>query len=250
MPIPVQTLVNRINFELDAEGSDRYTFDRDHIYAINAAQQWLVGLFNALFSEKKVTEEYLRELVYTKCWRTSNLSRFAFNPADVGHNLWSVISIFPDISYTGSVTAQPDAWVSVYQPNLIFSDSDQQAKRLTAEEWNERNRNVFMSGSKELNWADYTEYGYLNFNNYNPALTYPIELAISPNFNNGYLAMTYLKYPTDVTAIGDNVEFPLSLTDMLVNKALQFISIKQGDENATLFKLTSAELDKILKIIV
>ena len=79
MSISVQTIVNRCNALLDAEGSDHYKFDKDYIHAINTAQVWLVGLYNKLFGEKKVSEESLTELTVVRVFKVSKYSRISFS---------------------------------------------------------------------------------------------------------------------------------------------------------------------------
>ena len=79
MPILVQTVIDRCNALLDAEGSDHYTFDKDFIHAINNAQVWLTNLYNRLFGEKKVSEESLVELTVTRIFKTSLYSRLSFS---------------------------------------------------------------------------------------------------------------------------------------------------------------------------
>ncbi len=61
--IAVQTVVDRMIFGLDAEGSDRYTFENDFKPAINSSVEWLQAVFNQAFADKKLTEENLRDLV-------------------------------------------------------------------------------------------------------------------------------------------------------------------------------------------
>jgi len=249
--ISVQAIVDRMNFELDSEGSDRYIFERDHLPAINAAQDWLVSLFNTAFAENKLSEESLRELTRTRVWITSNRSTFAFDAAAVGDYLWTVLAVFPEITYSGVLEAQPSLTKPVYCTVVVFLDSTEQAKRITIEEYTEMKRSPFMAGSEILGWADYKEYAYVNFMDYDTAgvLTDPVELRIAPAINNLPVAMSYLKYPTTITLITDDIEFPQTLTDLIVNKALQFIALKQGDENATLYKLTSSEIGTLIGLM-
>ena len=248
--ISVQTIVDRINFELDAEGSDRYVFDRDHKPAINASQDWLVSLFNAAFAENKLSEESLRELTRTKIWITSNRSRFAFDASSVKHSLWTVLAVFPTITYTGSLSTQSNLAQSVYCDSAIYLSSTKQAKRITVEELNEMGENPFMAGSNLLGWADYSEYAYVDFMEYDSTLADPEEIAISPTTNNTPIAMAYIKIPETITLVTDSIEFPTTLTDMIVNKALQFISMKQGDDTALLYKLTEQELNTLIKLMI
>lgn len=79
MSISAQTIVNRCNALLDAEGSDHYNFSKDYIHAINNAQVWLVNLYNRLFGEKRVSEESLTELTVVRVFKASKYSRLSFS---------------------------------------------------------------------------------------------------------------------------------------------------------------------------
>ena len=60
--IAVSTVIERMQAILDAEGSTRYTFDRDYKPAINYAIEYYCSVFNSAFGNNKLTEENLREL--------------------------------------------------------------------------------------------------------------------------------------------------------------------------------------------
>ena len=92
--ISVQTVVTRMESVLDAEDSDRYTFERDFRTAINSSVEWLQSVFNRAFADKKLTEEDLKELVKVVVFQTNQFSRFYLDHVD--DSIWSVLRINPE----------------------------------------------------------------------------------------------------------------------------------------------------------
>lgn len=253
MPILAQTLVNRMNAKLDGEGSERYLFDQDFKPAINGAIEVIVTMLNEAFAEKKLTPEALRELVKVKVWNTNAYSRFSYSDTDTGHPLWSILAIYPKPE-----TAPPASGIKItnkseskFRPNLSFVRSKYSAKRLTLEEWNINEENIFSPGNITLA-GGLLEYAYLDPADYT-STTYQgnpgqIEITIRPEINNELVAMAYLKYPNNVTVIGDSIEFPQSLTDLIVDICLNQISYKQGD-STTLFSVTKDSINRLVALI-
>ena len=87
MAIQVSEIKKRVLAALDAEGSERYTFDQDIKPNLNSAIEILTTWFNEAFAEKKLTPENLREISYTRIWKASYYSRVAFNAVQVGHEM-------------------------------------------------------------------------------------------------------------------------------------------------------------------
>ena len=102
MPIPYLTITSQLASALDAENSQRYTDNEDFIPAINYAIDYVTIAFNSIFSQKKLSEEVLKELTYVKVWQASLLSRVAFDSVKVGMDLWSILAIYPKCSTTTS----------------------------------------------------------------------------------------------------------------------------------------------------
>lgn len=234
--ILVQEIANRILSALDSEDSDRYLFDQDLKPSINGAVEDLVTMINQAFGEKKLSAENFRELLYVGIWQANSYSRVAFNSQDVGHELWTIDAIYPKPEVNKRVTTFPtqNNSVSKYRPDLSFVKSTQAAKRLTFEEWNENAQNLFSPGNTLLTGA-MAEYAYLDAANYSsttyPSSTDKIEWTIRPDIPNQLVAIAYLKYPTPVTLISDSLEFPKSLTDLIVDLALNKIGYKQGTQS-------------------
>lgn len=238
---------------LDDEGSERYLFDQDFKPSINGGIENLISLINKAFAENKLSAEKLIDLINTKVWKANSYSRFAFNSTEVGHELWTVLAIYPKPIVNRKdfvVSSSTNNSVSVYMPNLSFIQSGKAAKRLTFEQWNENENNVFMAGNNILK-GSLQEYAYLDAANYT-STTYTgssdkPEWTIRPSVANGLVAMAYLRYPTPVSAIGDSIEFPKSLTDLIVNFALNKIAYKQGTQS--LYVASAQDIATLVKAI-
>jgi len=250
--IPVQEVVDLMKFELDAEGSERYLFDLDFKPAINLSIKWLVFVLNRAFEENKFSGESLRDLIKTRVWVANNFSRIKFDNAATGDELWSYLAVHPEptIYPTGSLPpALANDYTSAFQPNISYVKSKYSANKLTVEKWNESAGNVFEPGNT-ITTGSLKSYAYLTEINYSNATNYlqEKEIEIRPDISGQFVAMTYLKTPNDVALIGDSIEFPASMTALFVQKALNFISTKQGDKT-TLFTVTEMDVARLIKTI-
>ena len=250
--ISAQSVVDRMKSVLDAEGSDRYLFEQDFKPAINSAIDWLVAVFNSAFSDKKLSEEDLRELVKVTIWQSNNYSRIHFNETLLGYKIWSILAVIPEPVVIPLTTppqlVSPDK--SVFRGDLSFVDSYYSAKRLTIEEWNENRQNVFASGNESL-LNGLKTYSYLGHANYGSS-TYNAggeEIQIRPSVAGNFVAVTLLKNPSKVSLITDNVEFPETIMDLLFQKALNFIAYKQGDQT-NLYSVTSQDVNTLVKLMI
>lgn len=252
MSILVQEIVNRSNSALDAEGSERYLFDQDFKPAIRFAQEWVVSVLNKAFDVNKISGESLRELVKIGIWQTNSYSRIAFNETVVGSKLWSILALYPNPVITPfrtplSLTNKAE---SRFMADLSYVSGKSCTNRLTLEQWNDNEKNVFMPGNNVLS-GDLVEFSYLNFVDYsstsynNPGL---FEIEIRPSVANKFVGMAYLKKPSEVNLITDSIQFPESLTDIITEQTLKFISIKQGDQT-TLYMVTERDIARITSLI-
>lgn len=255
MPILVQTVHDRILSKLDAEGSDRYTFPQDTKFAINSAMEILITWCNSAFGEKKLSPESLRELVKVKVWQASQYSRVAFNSSDVGHDFWTIFGVFPKIEANRNVTGSTldNKSESKFRPDISFLKSIKSAKRLTFEEWNQNTQNAFMPGNTILT-GSLAEYSYLDFadytsTSYNAGGKDKVEISVRPDIPGELVALAYLKYPNQVANIGDSIEFPTSLTELIVEIACNQISWKQGDAT-NLYSVSSQNINRLISLIV
>lgn len=252
MPIPVQEIVNRGAAALDAEGSERYLFDQDYKPAINYANEWMVAAINKVFGVTKISGESLRELVKIKVFQANNYSRVAFDSAAVGHKLWSILAIYPEpvTAPFYNPTPNPNLALSQYMPGLSHISGRACTNRLTLEQWNDNQKNVFAPGNNTLT-GDLNEYGYLDFADYSSssyANAGVFEIEVRPTVANKLISLAYIKKPSDVALITDSVEFPDTMLDLILEKMLNYISWKQGD-NTTLYLVTDRDIARLSSLM-
>ena len=250
--IPVQDIVNICTSALDAEGFQRYEWDRDFKPAIEYSQNWMVSAFSSILGTKKFPEENLSDLIYNRIFVTNQFSRFGFSYPSLGV-IWSIlnIGINPTI-YPNTSIAQPDPTKSVYSPSHSFVKAYKSASRITAEEINENRLNPFAKGNEVTTCAELKEYGYKLYTNYeggyDPSTTTDkTEIEIIPTYANSVLSLEYIKQPSEITLITDSVEFPTVLTDLFVVKTLQFLSYKRNE--GTLTQATQAEINNLIALM-
>lgn len=250
--ISVQTVVDRLKSVLDAEGSDRYTFNEDFKPAINSSVEWLQAVFNKAFADNKLTEENLKDLIRVSVFQTNIFSRVYLNQATLGTSVWSILRVNPEptVYPDGSPLTVTNDNNSLYRPDLAFVKSKYSAKRLSLEKWDENSENIFEAGNTFMS-NKFKSYAYLNFVNSSSSNYIPggAEIEIRPEIPKQYVAITYLKYPTPISSITDSIEFPESLINLVYGKAANFISIKQGDQTS-LYSVTTRDVEMLVKLMI
>lgn len=244
--IAVADIVNNLKSHLDAEGSDYYTFEQDYKYAINRSIDFVTGLFNAAFAEKKLSEENLRELLTVRIYKATQASTLKFSAA-ASDQIWSVTSIFPKpITSPTKTVAEVAAMNEGLIPDVFFTDSEHDAKRLTQEQWSKGRLNLFSHGNTTLTGSLVT-YAFLNFARY--GTTTDKEIAIRPSVAGELVGVGILSYPTHITSEADSIQFPQVLTNMITDKALFYIAYKQGDQtNAA--AISDKEVKELISLMV
>lgn len=251
--IQAQELRNALSHALDAEGSDHYTDTMDYIPAMNAACKWLTSVVNAALGQDKLGEEFFRDISYSGVFMTNNNSRVSLNifPSEV----WSILAIYvdPQTETDPSIPAPatPDTTQSYYLPNLIHVFSSLDCKRLSLEQWANNAVNPFEHGydgdqlCNDLKW-----YAYLNPINYRSsgAMSKMQEIEIRPKSPNEKVTVFWAKKPGNINAITDTIDFPSSVFQLLFNKALNYISYKQGD-NTTIYSVTTQDIQDLVNLL-
>lgn len=239
--------------KLDAENSDRYTFDQDTKFAISSALEIIISIFNSAFAENKLSPESLKEITFVKIWQLNAYSRFAYNKSDTGHSIWTVIGIYPKPVVNKGVSSVPvlDKSKSKYRGDLSFVSSEKSCKRLNFEEWNTNTKNVFMPGNNILK-GELADYAYLDAADYTSS-SYAgnidkVEFQIRPDIPNELVALAYLKYPNQVSVLSDFIELPENLTTMIVDVALHNLAYKMGDQTS-LYAVTDRSITQLVGLM-
>jgi hypothetical protein len=235
-------LRQQLAFALDAEGSDHYRDDLDYIPAINGAIKWLTAVISSAYGQDKFSEEFFRDLTNTGVFLTNNNSRVSLNvfPSEV----WTILAVYakPDVEVDTSlpVPATPDTKQSYYLSNLIHVSSVDDCKRLNIEEWAVTKHNPLESGYDGNQICDDLKlYAYLLNSNL---------IEIRPTIQNGKATIFWVKKPTPITTITDDIEFPSSVFQLLFDKALNYISYKQGDQT-NLYSVSSQDIQQLLTLL-
>jgi hypothetical protein len=249
MAIAVQTIIDRLQSALDADGQgDYYLFDQDYKPAINYAIDYMVGVINTRLEGEKGSLESLRELIKTRVYQSSNYSRVSFDSSD---DVWSVLAVYinPTVARDNGV-ALPNPATTPAASYLIDGAShlsaEDSAKRLTLEEWNETKGNPFVSGNNIITTSPFKQYAYLSFNDYSSTYQYDSvsEIEVRPTINGELVSISFLRYPTLVSLVTDNVEFPQSMTNLITTLALRWIAYKQGD-NTNIYSVSDRDIQTL-----
>lgn len=271
MAIPVSEVIAQCQSILDAEGTDFYSFQNNFQPAINYAVRWSVNVINRFIGTNKFTDETFRELTICKVWQTSSLSRIQLNPADIGHDIWTILSVIPQpdvviIDNTGLLgTLPPDyynevipfagagvqsnkpivtqkynatgntplsAQQSTYRPELAHIRTYFTAKRLALTEVEDTYYNPYSAGyNAKVGLAK--QFAYVSMVDYTTtiggySLNPPQEIAVYPEIPNQLVSVIYVKTPDEITSDTDVIPFPTTMTDIIVDKAMQFINMNQN----------------------
>ena len=74
------------------------------------------------------------------------------------------------------------------------------------------------------------------------------EIEIRPYLDNQLVAVTYLVTPKQITADTDTISFPQTMKNLLIDKALNFIYLKQGD-GTNLYSITEREISTLVQLM-
>jgi hypothetical protein len=248
--ILVQDLRDQLAFALDAEGSDHYTDVLDYIPAINAAMKWLTTVVNTAYGQNKITEEFFRELSYSGVFLTSDASRVSLSafPSEV----WTILAVYvkpkTELISGVAVTPTPDVKQSYFLAEKLHLSSELDCKRLSLEEWARNKKNPFEHGYDGDKICDQLKlYAYLSPLNYKLQPTMS-ELEVRPAVPNEEVTIFWAKKPDQITSMTDVIDFPNSTFQLLFDKALNYISYKQGDQT-NLYTVSSADIQQLITAI-
>ena len=236
---------------LDAEGVDHYGDNEDIIPAINASVKWVVSVINSALGQKKLGEEIFDEVHRALVFRTSRDSRVSIS--HFPSRLWTITAVVPlpeTAESTGPVPQNMQDNRSYLMTNLYHVSSQNYAKRTTVEKWHQIGRNPFAAGYPR-SCPEAVEYAYLNPVSYYPDGTIDVrrEIEIKPKLDKKLVTIFYVERPGVITTLGqDDIALPDSVFNMVLNKALQYISYQQGDQT-NLFSVTTSDLQVLVQSV-
>lgn len=259
MPILVSDIIARMrNVGLDAQpNTDFYDDLRDLVPAIDSAVKWTVSVINKAKAENKATEEILRELSQARIYRTNDQSRILFEEA-----FWSIDAVAPLPDTVSNTTPAPtpttSGFQSLYRSDLSFVRSYYSAARKTIEETNQNRTNPFSPGflPENVTQADLTAGSKLNitfcyvpsYDYIYPTVAAGSYIEILPEIPQKLCAVFVVKNPATIVATTDTILFPVSIFNIIYEKALQFVSYVQGDDT-NIWGVTGNDVALLVKSI-
>lgn len=247
--IVASTIRDKVKADVDAEGSDYYTDALDYIPAINKSIDWCVAVINMAYAQKKISEEAFVDLTRVRIYQTSTFSRILLPGATQTDTIWTILSVLPlPVCYpNNNITVTASDVASFFRGDLSFRSCANTCERLTVEEWEQNVNNPFEAGHNIETGETASVYGYLAPQDYtSSAYVVPgSEIEIRPALSKRLCAIRYAKVPTQITAIGNNIEFPQSMADIIYLKTLANIGIKQGDQSTII-----GNADRDLKVLL
>ena len=204
--------------------------------AFNSSIRRAVTALGWALANKKGPEEALRELTYLRIFQTNSQGGINLNDPALGHTVWNVLGIYaqPELVETGAVVNALGENVSAYRPDLSFSGTGSPVERVTLEEVPMIRTNFLRNGNEVMasnpNRITYSYYiiGDASSSAYASGGS---ELRVLPQSQTGrqFIAMSYLKQPSQMVDESSSVEFPQSFLQPLVDWALDYATVRQGD---------------------
>lgn len=259
MPIAFAQYDAQVDARLDAEGSDHYRDVQDKIPAANAAQDFIITTVNRVLGRKKYSEKILSELMFTRIWQTSLFGRVYLNEAQLNAAgqgpIWDIVACHAEpttIPAAPGITAIADE-LSLLRSQVSFRSSMFPCKRLTHEQYADTERNPLLGGSEFMSTSDLRSYYYMVHSYMRTSPDYETqgwELQFGPLSLTGkkLVAITHLKTPRKITTIADTIEFPPMCLEILVSRALHYISIKQGD-GSSLYRTQAEDTELLMQML-
>ena len=226
--ISASTVESRILKALDANTDDpngRYEWASGIRDAVNYAIDFTMLVFDSAIAAKKISELTLIDLM-KKTGLASASSIIDLSSV----NLWSVLSFHP-VGSTG------------LGANKILLGL-RTTFRLTTEETSNTSRNCFVPGNS-YQTGEMLDYAHSYIDN--------SRVKIYPELTDGtVVGVVYLKNPDymdqPTAVLESSIEFPQSVTNLIVEKALEFIGKKEAGEQLT-YTISEKEVSKLLSVL-
>ncbi len=248
-------LSDLMNVGLDDRTSQRYRVPV-RIGAINSAVNRATSALSWAMANRKGPEEALRELTYLRIFQTNSQGGVNLNDPALGHSIWNVLGVYArpqTVEQTPQIFPLGDN-VSTYRDDLSWSGSGNPVERVTLEEVpvirrsKSRPGNEVFAGNSDRVTFSYYITGNASSSAYNSGGS---ELRVLPQSQTGrkLIALSYVAQPSLFVDANSAVEFPQSFKQTLVEWALQYISIPQGDRT-TLNSSSQQDAAQLMSFIV
>lgn len=208
--------------------------------AFNSAIRRAASALSWSMANRKGPEEALRELTYVRVFQTNTQGGINLNDPALGHAIWNVLGVYasPEIIPEGAPINPIGESQSTYRDDVAFAGAGNPVERVTLEEV-PMIRNNFLRNGNEIMAAvpGRTTYSYYIIGDASSTgyASGGSELRVLPKSQTGgkFIAVSYVKHPTEMVDENSQVEFPKSFLQTLVSWSLDYATVRQGDGPTT-----------------
>lgn len=228
-----------LDFLLDDENSERYSFANDHQPAINAAVRYIMSAFDQAFDRGVLAPTIFSELLYGLLFTPTSMPgvdavKVALtNPLFTGERLWRLVGVDPAPVISGTTDyVMAGTRLAKFIP---FIDSGGV------------NDDPFEPGYTGVA-ADINMYSYTHINTIDPDGTPAQYLVIRPAPVAAKVGVIHLRTPAIVTTEESEVEFPYVLYQPVLMKAYQYIMIQGGPQAQAAWQISDKDVQELVSL--
>lgn len=223
--ILVSDLIQDMRAAVDADDTTYYRNNRDYFPAINKAVKSVLSLLDKVLSANRLSDDALREI--SKFMVKDVTDGSILIPIKDMQPVWAITLVSPNPAVDGSGN---------------MTDFTKAAERVSLEEWGKSSGNPFASGNTIIT-GDLAAYGYTTY-----ASATGTTIKIRPKVDVTKLLVGYLEVPKEANTESDTIALPQSIYSMVLEKALWFLSYKQGDQT-TLAQMSNTEINSLANLL-
>lgn len=223
-------VIDRLKFALDSEDTNFYNESRDYVPAINSAILWTLSLIEKAYGTTRLNEEAILDSQEVAIYYTNNFSKFR-----VPDNCYGVLAVVVSPTVGGEQTpTYTDDYADFYADELAYQGGGYPASRLSLEKFNGAQYNPFSAGSNYYNCIDEDKYAYSTTFDFRYDKITGVNdsrnmVSIKPDHKRMPVAIFYLTTPALIVDGTSEIPFSKKLFNLVFEKALAFMSIKQGE---------------------
>jgi len=248
MAIEAQDLKSAMAAQLGVFGTQRYLDVPHYIPAIQGAQRRFNALVESVFAENKGGEEMFTEITETRVFQTNSVGAIAFLPADIGHELWTIVAVFPEPETAPVGTTVPLGPNQYLRSDLAWvGPSRYPVRRITQEQIAMTKGNRFMPGNEVMATspdgapAPRRSYAYYYVGGEGTRIrVLPLTLTSTK-----IVGVSYLRNIQPIQSINESIPYPSRAFQMLRDLALNELSTRQGAK--PLYEVT---LDQVRTLLI
>jgi hypothetical protein len=226
----------------DSSSSERYGLTTDILPAMNSAISYLVAVFSAAFDSKQIKPEVLTNLIKTELLdsvATGVVAKVDLSSVMADGSVWRILGIEPNPTITEGEGEDPDT---------LSISLGKMASRLSLEEWNHAQENPFMRGSTASMPSIFEELAYTGPGRFFGDDKDYILLRPASIITDDKVVLYYLESPTTLTALGNTIQFPPTLHNLIVQKTIQYLSY-QHSKDAKYFQITDKDIKEVIGLM-